>query len=146
MRERQGHAVCCSDRCLLGQFAVAYVGYEMPRRVKHYLVQPTDTASAKKTLPDFLSECHQFQKVLEIEASGEGGYRFRFFLFVNANKTQNLLECTSDTRMTRFPASSPKYFILFSFCIFWSKYCQVDRIDPGAGYDQLVPGGGPAAM
>jgi signal transducer and activator of transcription 4 len=55
-----------------GQFAVAYVGYEMPRKVKHYLVQPTDTASAKKTLPDFLAECHQFQKVLERKVGPNG--------------------------------------------------------------------------
>lgn len=55
-----------------GQFAIAYVGFEIPRGVKHYLVQPTDTASAKKTLPDFLSECHQFQKVLELTNSPQG--------------------------------------------------------------------------
>merc|ERR1711991_1161276 len=50
-----------------GQFAVAYVGYDAGgggRRVKHYLVQPTDTASSKKTLPDFLSECPQFEHLL----------------------------------------------------------------------------------
>ncbi len=51
---------------------MAYVGYEMPRSVKHYLVQPTDTASAKKTLPDFLSEIHQFQKILELKHGPNG--------------------------------------------------------------------------
>ncbi len=55
-----------------GQFAFAYVGYEMRRQVKHYLVQPNDTASAKKTLPDFLAECHQFQKLLQIHKSPDG--------------------------------------------------------------------------
>ena len=89
-----------------GQFAVAYVGYELPRKIKHYLVQPTDTASAKKTLPDFLSECHQFQKILQI---------------------------------SRGPTlqAVPKDDVLGSFL------SKVDRIDPGAGYDQLVLGGPP---
>ncbi len=87
-----------------GQFAIAYVGYEMPRKVKHYLVQPTDTASAKKTLPDFLAECHQFQKCIELRQS-EGGAA--------------LQEVPKDD----------------AFGSFLSK---VDRIDPGAGYDQLA--------
>jgi hypothetical protein len=87
-----------------GQFAVAYVGYEMPRKVKHYLVQPTDTASAKKTLPDFLAECHQFQKCIELKQSEGGGAA--------------LQEVPKDD----------------AFASFLSK---VDRIDPGAGYDQL---------
>ncbi len=91
-----------------GQFAVAYVGYELPRRVKHYLVQPTDTASSKKALPDFLCECHQFQKCLELRQAEAG---------------PSLHEVPKDE----------------AFASFLSK---VDRIDPGAGYDQLVAQGG----
>ena len=48
-----------------GQFAIAYVGADLPLRVKHYLVKPTDTASAKKTLPDFICECAQFSELLK---------------------------------------------------------------------------------
>jgi len=47
-----------------GQFAIAYIGNEAPNKIKHYLVQPNDTAAAKKTLPDFLDECRQFTKLL----------------------------------------------------------------------------------
>lgn len=65
--------MCASLNSLsTGQFAIAYVGYEMPRQIKHYLVQPTDTASAKKTLPDFLAECHQFQSCMQMHRTPDG--------------------------------------------------------------------------
>eukprot|EP01114_Cavostelium_apophysatum_P019436 TRINITY_DN626_c0_g1_i3.p1 TRINITY_DN626_c0_g1~~TRINITY_DN626_c0_g1_i3.p1 ORF type:complete len:637 (+),score=184.93 TRINITY_DN626_c0_g1_i3:219-2129(+) len=47
-----------------GQFAIAYTGTERPPKIKHYLVQPNDTAAAKKTLPDFLEEQPQFVTLL----------------------------------------------------------------------------------
>eukprot|EP01112_Ceratiomyxa_fruticulosa_P021758 TRINITY_DN7779_c0_g1_i1.p1 TRINITY_DN7779_c0_g1~~TRINITY_DN7779_c0_g1_i1.p1 ORF type:complete len:658 (-),score=121.45 TRINITY_DN7779_c0_g1_i1:165-2138(-) len=49
-----------------GQFGIAYTGTELPTRIKHYLVQPNDTAAAKKTFPDFLSECAQFVYLLQL--------------------------------------------------------------------------------
>lgn len=36
------------------------------KRVRHYLVRPDDTAGAKKTLPDFLAECAQFNRILQL--------------------------------------------------------------------------------
>lgn len=47
-----------------GLFAV---GYKIDdTRVRHYLVRPDDTAGAKKTLPDFLAECNQFNRILQL--------------------------------------------------------------------------------
>lgn len=47
-----------------GLFAV---GYKIDdSRVRHYLVRPDDTAGAKKTLPDFLAECTQFNRILQL--------------------------------------------------------------------------------
>lgn len=40
-----------------GQFAISYVQGGL---VKHYLVQPTDTAGARKTLGDFVLEQAQY--------------------------------------------------------------------------------------
>lgn len=55
-----------------GQFAIAYIGHEHPPRIKHYLVQPNDTAAAKKTLPDFLEEHRQFLSILILTIDGNG--------------------------------------------------------------------------
>eukprot|EP01133_Synstelium_polycarpum_P010914 gene10914-12719_t len=51
-----------------GHFAIGYK-VEDPdpeKRIRHYLVKADDTAGAKKTLPDFLSECNQFNKILQL--------------------------------------------------------------------------------
>jgi hypothetical protein len=61
-----------------GQFAIAYVGMEEPHKIKHYLVQKSDTAGAKKTLPDFLGECPQFRYLLQLAinpTTGEASFR-----------------------------------------------------------------------
>lgn len=61
-----------------GQFAIAYVGMEKPHKIKHYLVQKSDTAGAKKTLPDFLGECPQFRFLLQLSTNpttGEAVFR-----------------------------------------------------------------------
>lgn len=55
-----------------GQFAVAYVSLDLPRRIKHYLVQKNDTAASKKTLPDFLNEQPQFIKLLVLSTGMDG--------------------------------------------------------------------------
>lgn len=47
-----------------GLFAVGYKIDDM--HVRHYLVRPDDTAGAKKTLPDFLAECNQFNRILQL--------------------------------------------------------------------------------
>jgi hypothetical protein len=54
-----------------GLFAIGYKVEDMmsqdpDKRVRHYLVRPDDTAGAKKTLPDFLAECPQFTRVLQL--------------------------------------------------------------------------------
>jgi hypothetical protein len=45
--------------------------------VKHYLVQPTDTAGAKKTLPDFVMSCPQFAYILQLATDSGGPLTFR---------------------------------------------------------------------
>ncbi|KYQ99913.1 signal transducer and activator of transcription (STAT) family protein [Tieghemostelium lacteum] len=59
-----------------GQFGIAYIGVELPLRIKHYLVQPNDTAAAKKTFPDFLSEHSQFVNLLQWTKDQNGNPRF----------------------------------------------------------------------
>lgn len=51
-----------------GLFAVGYKidDSDPDKRVRHYLVRPDDTAGAKKTLPDFLAECNQFNRILQL--------------------------------------------------------------------------------
>jgi hypothetical protein len=39
---------------------------DVQKSVRHYLVQPEDTAGAKKTLPDFLFTCPAFQFLLVV--------------------------------------------------------------------------------
>eukprot|EP01087_Luapelamoeba_hula_P016737 TRINITY_DN516_c6_g1_i1.p1 TRINITY_DN516_c6_g1~~TRINITY_DN516_c6_g1_i1.p1 ORF type:complete len:751 (+),score=126.06 TRINITY_DN516_c6_g1_i1:143-2395(+) len=56
-----------------GQFGVAYVGMEPPHKIKHYLIQKSDTAGAKKTLPDFLGDCPQFRFLLQLTANPQTG-------------------------------------------------------------------------
>ncbi|EFA82265.1 signal transducer and activator of transcription family protein [Heterostelium album PN500] len=59
-----------------GQFGIAYIGMEVPHRIKHYLVQPNDTAAAKKTFPDFLAEHPQFINILQWTKGPDGLPRF----------------------------------------------------------------------
>eukprot|EP01133_Synstelium_polycarpum_P003844 gene3844-4438_t len=59
-----------------GQFGIAYIGMEAPHRCKHYLVQPNDTAAAKKTFPDFLAEHPQFINILQWTKGPDGSARF----------------------------------------------------------------------
>jgi len=51
-----------------GLFAVGYKidDVDPEKRVRHYLVRPDDTAGAKKTLPDFLAECPQFTRIMQL--------------------------------------------------------------------------------
>lgn len=46
-----------------GQIGIAYVGHDNPPSIKHYLVQPNDTAASKVTLPDFLRDKPQFRYI-----------------------------------------------------------------------------------
>lgn len=55
-----------------GQFGIAYCSVEHPVRIKHYLVQPNDCFAAKKTFPDFLSECPQFMYLLQLTSDATG--------------------------------------------------------------------------
>lgn len=56
-----------------GQFAVAYRIDEQEDIVRHYLIQPDDTAGNKKTLPDFLAEQPAFTMLLQIATENEHG-------------------------------------------------------------------------
>jgi len=57
-----------------GQFAVAYrIDGNPNERVRHYLIQPDDTAGNKKTLPDFLSEQAPFCFLLQIGTEDDNG-------------------------------------------------------------------------
>ena len=59
-----------------GQFAVAYrVEGSIDEGIRHYLVQPDDTAGNKKTLPDFLSEQQSFRFLLQIGTENENGLK-----------------------------------------------------------------------
>lgn len=50
-----------------GQFAVSYVvSNGAMLAVRHYLIRDTDTAGAKKTLPDFLREYKEFTVLLTL--------------------------------------------------------------------------------
>jgi hypothetical protein len=58
-----------------GQFVIAHIGVEN-HKIKHYLVQPNDTASSKKTLPDFIQECPQFTTLLVLSCDSNGNPSF----------------------------------------------------------------------
>jgi len=58
-----------------GQFAVAYRIDEQDDIVRHYLIQPDDTAGNKKTLPDFLAEQPAFTMLIPIGAENEHGVK-----------------------------------------------------------------------
>jgi len=59
-----------------GQFVVAYrIEASEEQGVRHYLIQPDDTAGNKKTLPDFLSEQTSFLYLLQIQTSNENGVK-----------------------------------------------------------------------
>ena len=48
-----------------GSLSVAYVGMDCGvAKVKHYLIQPSDVASSKRTVADFLSDQSQFQTMV----------------------------------------------------------------------------------
>jgi len=58
-----------------GHFAIGYKvdDPDPEKRIRHYLVKADDTAGAKKTLPDFLSECPQFTKILQLTIDVQTG-------------------------------------------------------------------------
>lgn len=59
-----------------GQFAVAYrIDGPVNDQVRHYLVQPDDTAGNKKTLPDFLAEQAPFCYLLQIGTEDDNGVK-----------------------------------------------------------------------
>ena len=59
-----------------GQFAVAYrIDGNVNERVRHYLIQPDDTAGNKKTLPDFLAEQAPFCYLLQIGTEDDNGVK-----------------------------------------------------------------------
>jgi len=64
-----------------GLFAVAYRIEETDpkQQVRHYLVRPDDTAGAKKTLPDFLSEQPSFIYLLQVTYDVDGKAILRKF-------------------------------------------------------------------
>ncbi len=49
-----------------GRFRYKTDDADVQKSVRHYLVQPEDTAGAKKTLPDFLFTCPAFQFLLVV--------------------------------------------------------------------------------
>jgi len=57
-----------------GQFAVSYVvaSGSASLTVRHYLIRDTDTAGAKKTLPDFLREYKEFSVLLTVTRNDDG--------------------------------------------------------------------------
>jgi len=59
-----------------GQIGIAYVGAQV-NSIKHYLVQPNDTAASKVTLPDFLREKPQFAHMLQFTLLPTGVPQFR---------------------------------------------------------------------
>ncbi len=62
-----------------GQFAVSYlvnVVDTMALAVRHYLVKDSDTAGAKKTLPDFLREYKEFSLIVQLQRDAITGRRY----------------------------------------------------------------------
>jgi hypothetical protein len=51
-----------------GSFAIGYVidDPDPEKRVRHYLIRPEDLFGGKKSLPEFLNECAQFSKFLQV--------------------------------------------------------------------------------
>lgn len=45
-------------------------------RTKHYLVSNLDTSGTKRTLPDFLLDCPQFQFMLQLTTAPDGSLQF----------------------------------------------------------------------
>lgn len=84
-----------------GQFAVAYRidGPMSGDCVRHYLVQPDDTAGNKKTLPDFLSEQTPFCYLLQIGTENENGVKV-----YHKFKKENILETYVSKRNSLPPA------------------------------------------
>ena len=64
-----------------GLLAVAYKVDDSSndRSVRHYLIKPEDTAGAKKTLPDFLSEHQPFVYLLQVTYDSSGVPIFKKF-------------------------------------------------------------------
>eukprot|EP01126_Amoeba_proteus_P009011 TRINITY_DN13424_c0_g1_i1.p1 TRINITY_DN13424_c0_g1~~TRINITY_DN13424_c0_g1_i1.p1 ORF type:complete len:543 (+),score=125.57 TRINITY_DN13424_c0_g1_i1:140-1630(+) len=54
-----------------GEFVISYT---LPTGVRHYLIQPDDTADKKKTLVDFLGQNHMFIYILQVTNLPEGGF------------------------------------------------------------------------
>jgi len=52
-----------------GTFAIGYVIEDSnpEKRVRHYLIKPEDLFGGKKSLPEFLVECPQFSKFLQVQ-------------------------------------------------------------------------------
>mmetsp|Transcript_19777 Transcript_19777/g.27602 ORF Transcript_19777/g.27602 Transcript_19777/m.27602 type:complete len:637 (+) Transcript_19777:181-2091(+) len=87
-----------------GQFAIAYIGHEHPPRIKHYLVQPNDTAAAKKTLPDFLEEHRQFLYILILTIDAHGRPTF-----IRVPKEQALEPYVGKKQQTAVPEDDSGY-------------------------------------
>ena len=66
-----------------GFLAVAYKvddsTQDLERAIRHYLIKPEDTAGAKKTLPDFLSEHMSFVYLLQVTYDSNGTPIFKKF-------------------------------------------------------------------
>lgn len=53
-----------------GQFDIVWVGANA--EINHYLVKPEDISGTRRTLPDFISQCHQFMYLMQLNIREDG--------------------------------------------------------------------------
>jgi hypothetical protein len=76
--ERTGAFLIRFSERVAGQFAVSYLVRSIETQqlvVRHYLIKDSDTAGAKKTLPDFLREYKEFAIIIQLQRDATTGRR-----------------------------------------------------------------------
>jgi len=71
--EKVGSFVVRLSSSMSGEFAISYVSGV--GKVRHYMVQPDDTADKKKTLVDFIGNQQMFKNIFQMKLDLESGQR-----------------------------------------------------------------------
>jgi len=73
LNERKGTFLVRLSASQSGEFAISYVSSS--GKVRHYMVQPDDTADKKKTLVDFIGNKGAFKILLQMKVDPDTGER-----------------------------------------------------------------------
>jgi len=71
--ERKGTFLIRLSSSQNGEFAITYVSSK--EKVRHYMIQPDDTADKKKTLVDFIGNISAFKTIFQMKIDNETGER-----------------------------------------------------------------------